>query len=550
MLFVKNIYTVCIFTIFLTVIATVSTVHALSPTDLIVVYNQNIPGSKDVAGYYASKRSVPLSNLVGVDVTESESIHRADYETKMILPLRNAVKKLQLAGHKPAILLVYGIPLRVIDTSNPELSSQNENLIYGKVSEYKRLVQQQGIQLEMLINKGKTTIVTHEKQNIESIQTKEVVKSVKKTVMSAFEYLKNYVPVAAERENFSKVVSLLFRMEGMAPLVHEVKNQIASMDKEERSLFLQKNNLLKFNAVLNSQLTEMQFRGFTPEKALEVSTIIRMVKGVIGELLFWDIQYRKKAGMTSASVDSELTLVLVENFQLSSWLINPFMKEYSKVPGIEFIRRKTIMVSRLDAPSADMAKRMVDDALEIEQSGLTGTVYIDSRGIDDTDKKNNYGRYDKHLRNLHSIIKSTSSLPVVMDNKPELFPEKTCADAAIYVGWYSLAEYVDSFEWKKGAVGFHIASSEASTLRRKGSQVWCKRMIEEGVTATLGPVDEPYLSSFPLPDVFFPLLMTGKLTLLETYFRSIPFLSWRMTLIGDPLYTPFKKTPAINLDSL
>ena len=226
------------------------------------------------------------------------------------------------------------------------------------------------------------------------------------------------------------------------------------------------------------------------------------------------------------------------------------MKDYAKLPGIEYIRRKTIMVGRLDAPSPDMAKRLVDDAMETEKSGLTGTLYIDARGLDGEDKKDDYGRYDEHLRRLYRTVKSNSSLPVVLDNNKELFSEKSCTDVALYVGWYSLAEYVDSFEWNKGAVGFHIASSEASTLKRQGSQVWCKRMIEEGVAATLGPVNEPYLTSFPLPDVFFPLLMTGKLTLLETYFRSTPLISWRIILIGDPLYTPFKKNPVIDLDSL
>lgn len=208
------------------------------------------------------------------------------------------------------------------------------------------------------------------------------------------------------------------------------------------------------------------------------------------------------------------------------------------------------MVGRLDAPSPEMAKRLVDDAVETEKKGLTGTFYIDARGLDGEGKKDGYGRYDEHLRRLHRIVKSNSSLPVVLDNSKKLFAEKSCTDVALYVGWYSLAEYVDSFEWNKGAVGFHIASSEASTLKRQGSQVWCKRMIEEGVAATFGPVNEPYLISFPLPDIFFPLLMSGKLTLLETYYRSTPFISWRMILIGDPLYVPFKKKPAINLDSL
>ncbi len=77
-------------------------------------------------------------------------------------------------------------------------------------------------------------------------------------------------------------------------MVKDIRSQILSMDDQEQSIFLRVNNLLKYNAILNKQLTELQFFGFTPEKALEVSTIIRMVNGVIGELLFWDAQQKKR----------------------------------------------------------------------------------------------------------------------------------------------------------------------------------------------------------------------------------------------------------------
>ena len=64
-------------------------------------------------------------------------------------------------------------------------------------------------------------------------------------------------------------------------------------------------------------------------------------------------------------------------------------------------------------------------------------------------------------------------------------------------------------------------------------------MLEEGITATLGPVSEPYLLAFPLPEAFFGLLLTGKKSLVECYYLTKPFNSWRMMLIGDPLYNPF-----------
>ena len=61
-----------------------------------------------------------------------------------------------------------------------------------------------------------------------------------------------------------------------------------------------------------------------------------------------------------------------------------------------------------------------------------------------------------------------------------------------------------------------------------------------GVAATLGPVGEPYLQAFPPPELFFSLLTDGYYTLVEVYFLSLPYLSWQMILVGDPLYRPFK----------
>ena len=113
-----------------------------------------------------------------------------------------------------------------------------------------------------------------------------------------------------------------------------------------------------------------------------------------------------------------------------------------------------------------------------------------------------------------------------------------------------MARYVDAFDWKPGAVGYHLASSEASVLRKPGAKVWCNAMLEDGVCATLGPVYEPYLSAFPLPDDFFSLLLTGRHTLAEVYYRTKPFNSWVMVLVGDPLYNPFKGRPLLGDDDL
>ena len=132
----------------------------------------------------------------------------------------------------------------------------------------------------------------------------------------------------------------------------------------------------------------------------------------------------------------------------------------------------------------------------------------------------------------------------------ELFGPGEAPHAALYCGWYSHRKYVDAFTWVKGAVGYHIASSEAVSLHNPRATFWVKSMIERGVIASLGPVSEPYLYAFPLPSQFFPLLMSGDYTLAEVFAMTNPFLSWRMILIGDPLYNPFKVNPAYHADNL
>ena len=87
-----------------------------------------------------------------------------------------------------------------------------------------------------------------------------------------------------------------------------------------------------------------------------------------------------------------------------------------------------------------------------------------------------------------------------------------------------------------------IASFEAAALRDPNSLQWCPAMLRDGITATLGPVNEPYLFAFPEPRAFFAALYDGR-CLVEAYFLTQRFTSWQMVLIGDPLYRPFKTRP-------
>ncbi|MFO7761606.1 MAG: TIGR03790 family protein [Thermodesulfobacteriota bacterium] len=252
-----------------------------------------------------------------------------------------------------------------------------------------------------------------------------------------------------------------------------------------------------------------------------------------------EIKREKRRRNRSASVDSELALVRAGGHPLSLWVRNPYFLGFQG-RDLDLERGDVLMVARLDGPDSDTVKRLINDSLESEKKGLMGTAYFDARWPEPGRKKESgYAFYDQSIHQAAGRVKEKGGLKVVVEDSGELFQPGDCPEAALYCGWYRLARYVDAFDWVQGSVGYHIASQECQTLRRGNSRVWCKRMLEEGVAATLGPVGEPYVQSFPVPGIFFTYLLDGDFSLAECYLLANPFWSWKMVLVGDPLYRPF-----------
>ena len=237
-----------------------------------------------------------------------------------------------------------------------------------------------------------------------------------------------------------------------------------------------------------------------------------------------------------AAFDSELALVKRDRYDLNMWLPNPYYLGF-RDQNTEIDRSEVLMVSRLDGASEAIVKRIINDSIEAERTGLNGNACFDARWKDPGQKKlSGYAFYDRSIHEAARSLADENQTRVILNDDPGLFQKGDCPDTALYCGWYSLARYVDAFTWAKGSVGYHIASSECATLKAESSQVWCKKMLDHGIAATIGPVGEPYVQSFPVPQIFFNYLAEGYLTLAESYLISLPYLSWKMVLVGDPLY--------------
>jgi uncharacterized protein (TIGR03790 family) len=242
-----------------------------------------------------------------------------------------------------------------------------------------------------------------------------------------------------------------------------------------------------------------------------------------------------------AAVDSELAwLPLVETPVL---LDGPMRNWVYGVTNAALLTPTNgiLLVARLDGPSADIAKGLVDKAIEAERDGLWGRAYFDARGLG---KENNYYLGDEWIRDGAEICRELG-YETTLDDKPETFPASfPMSHIAIYCGWYdgnaSGPFALPTVEFMPGAFAYHLHSLSANTLRST-TQNWCGPLLAKGATCTMGCVYEPYLACTPNVAAFLARWMSLGFTFGEAAWAAQPVLSWQTTVIGDPLYRPFGK---------
>jgi uncharacterized protein (TIGR03790 family) len=237
-----------------------------------------------------------------------------------------------------------------------------------------------------------------------------------------------------------------------------------------------------------------------------------------------------------ASVDSELTTLPGPTTRLTGWLPNPFFNSSS--PHFEAPWNNTmLLVARLDGPDPATVRRMIDDAIATEKYGLLGRCYFDARNTTEP----GYRAGDSWIQESYRLFQA-AGYECELENTEALFPEEfPMTDAAVYAGWYAGTvtgpfQRAD-FQFRRGAVAYHLHSASATTVRTR-TAFWVGPLLAKGATAAFGNVREPYLDLTPHLDIFFRRLLAGA-TFAEAGWASQRGLSWQTTFVGDPLYRPF-----------
>ena len=241
-----------------------------------------------------------------------------------------------------------------------------------------------------------------------------------------------------------------------------------------------------------------------------------------------------------AAVDSELACLPLINqkFPLAGPLRNSL---YTTTNAAWFDPTNgLLMVTRLDGPTPEIARGLVDKAIQAETDGLWGRAYFDWRNVADPAMKLG----DDWIRTAADISRQLGFETITNDQEatfPRNFP---MSQIAIYMGWYR--QHVDGpftlpkVEFMPGAFAYHLHSFSAATLRSTNTH-WAGPLLAKGATATMGCVHEPYLGGTPDLGVFTARLLFHGFTFGEAAYASQNVLSWMTTVVGDPLYCPFAK---------
>jgi len=251
---------------------------------------------------------------------------------------------------------------------------------------------------------------------------------------------------------------------------------------------------------------------------------------------------REEFRRNEAAVDSELVWLPVsrKEVSLTGPLPNPFYTTTNR--AMLNCTNGILLVTRLDGPTSEIARGLVDKAMEAESDGLWGRAYFDARGLD---KTNAYYLGDSWMLAAAEICRQ-QGFDVETDTNAETWPASLpMSHIAFYAGWY--ADWVNGpflekqVEFMPGAFAYHLHSYSADSLRTTNHN-WCGPLLARGATCTMGCVYEPFLQCTPNIACFAQSLCSGW-TFGESAWASEIVVSWQVTMIGDPLYQPFKKAP-------
>jgi uncharacterized protein (TIGR03790 family) len=521
--------------------------------------------SEQLAEYYATARAIPVTRICLMDVSAEANAGDelpADVWDSTVRPVIHR----WLADNDPdgeirCLVTIYGVPIKIAAAAPTLAQARYRDFLAGERTHRLTLLRDAIKQFDALAPAGEITTdgpgqggsgasasaktPAADAPAPQLAELKQIEVDLEQALKAAQGRLAA-LPIGEKRSAAqTRMQQLVATAGGATVIVSNIEQQLSGQLQPNPTLAGELQRLRGAGTAWmeSRDILERQPPGIQRDAAL--LGIIERLGGQLAAITWLDAQLEMAArNETGAALDSELALIRWDAaYERLRYQPNYLNRLYDSSD----LRRvfPTLMIARLDGPTPAAVRAMIDAAVATERYGLQGKAYLDARGI-----ANAAGpapgvspetlAFDRALLAAAQSIEAQSTVPVSLNQLATLFAAGECPNAALYCGWYSLGNYIDAFTWSPGAVAYHVASDEATTLHDAASQRWCKRLLEDGAAATIGSVGDASPAEFPRPDHFFSLLLRGDQTLAECYWQSLPHTSWTLTLLGDPLYRPYK----------
>ncbi len=518
---------------------------ALTANDLALICNRQVPASVDLAKYYAKQRGVDENRIIELDLPDSETLPSSRLDPDVILPIRKALTERGLRPRVKCLVTFYGIPLKIGPRINQPADAKELHDLTAEQEQIVAKVIAAVTGLEKSISAADPSF-----RPASATEPNQLIRRADAAMKHAQGLIQDATDTESRRKILRPYLDAVVQLRGVAGLLRSGSAGLLDVLTTMPATMPTGTNQQKWDELaqqVNDANTEAQrliVRRDEPAARARLRELTAHYLGLIESYRMVSAHIDYLAPEALKALDSALPLLWVYSYSRKEILSNPLKWD---APRRE--QSQILMVMRLDGPQSGTAKDIIMACVAAEKAGgLDGVFAIDSRGLrarEPDGKLDAYGDYDRRLRDLAELVQKHAGMSVLHDDLPAVFKPHSAKGVALYCGWYSVRKYVPAFEFVPGAVGFHAASLEMVSLRDEKEHGWCRGLLNDGIAATLGAVDEPYLAAFPDPVEFFGLLLTGKYPLGEVYWLTTSTVSWRMVMIGDPLYNPYAQKPAL-----
>ena len=195
------------------------------------------------------------------------------------------------------------------------------------------------------------------------------------------------------------------------------------------------------------------------------------------------------------------------------------------------------LVTRLDGPTVEDAKRLVDNSLAAKPE--KGPFFFDQAG------NRNGGGYEvlnKALGAADEELRKRGFQAALEATDAFVAPDEKLMG---YCSWGSNDGKFDDTTYKKlkfkpGAIAETFVSTSGRTFSHATSgQSQITDLIAQGVTGVKGYVSEPYTFALARPEILFDRYTKGY-NLAESFYMASLVVKWKDVVVGDPLCRPYR----------